>query len=101
MYGPDETAKETNPKHPHTTRFPDFPHIPNRIVPHPLDRLSWFKPELSFPPPDHLHTHDNGNSLFDVDFSRQPNDLGGNSQTTINKTPDCSVTPVGMRQQIR
>ncbi|GAA5881238.1 hypothetical protein JCM16303_004858 [Sporobolomyces ruberrimus] len=83
-YGVDQLTKLTQPKKPHSTRFPDFPHIPNRIAPHPLDRSSWFNPELSFPPPAHLHTFDNGKSLFDVDFSRQPSsDIGGSTIAMI------------------
>jgi hypothetical protein len=47
-------------------------------------RPTWFKPELSFPPPNNLLTLDGGNkSLFDVDFRRQPkSDIGGNAQDT-------------------
>ncbi|GAA5884394.1 hypothetical protein JCM16303_003667 [Sporobolomyces ruberrimus] len=84
MYKPNQVAKQTRPKNPHSTRFPDFPHIPNRIAPHPLDRLSWFRPELSLPPLSHLLTFDDGNSLFDVNFNRQNgSDIGGGAVATV------------------
>ncbi|GAA5963414.1 hypothetical protein JCM3765_003062 [Sporobolomyces pararoseus] len=87
MYGRNDPTKLTGPTQPFTTRFPEFPSIPNRLVPHPLDSTSWgLDPStLALLPPSHLFTLDNGSSLFDVDFSRQPNDVGGNPQAMVDK----------------
>ncbi|GAA5951143.1 hypothetical protein JCM3765_002397 [Sporobolomyces pararoseus] len=86
MYDIDDTTQETHPTEPHTTKFPDFPPLPfKRRAPHPLVRDTWFDSSLSLPPPSHLHTLDDGNSLFDVNFSRSPkNDIGGSNVAMIS-----------------
>ncbi|GAA5978304.1 hypothetical protein JCM5350_002260 [Sporobolomyces pararoseus] len=85
MWDIDEEARQTEPKEPHTTKFPDFPPLPfKRRAPHPLVRDTWFDSKLSLPPPAHLHTLDDGNSLFDVNFARYP-DIGGEPQRMVSR----------------
>jgi hypothetical protein len=81
MYDADSPTRGTIPDLPFTTQYPEFGRIVNRLVPHPLDKSSWFDPSLTRPPPNHFLPANDGTSVFEVNFTRQsPNDLfGGNS----------------------
>lgn len=96
----------TIPKNPFTTRFPRFPSIRDRLAPHPLDDNSWKLDiqNLTLPPPPHLLTLDNGNSIFDVNFARSGggdryegikfNDIGGLTIHTLDEK-NCKVCFTG------